>query len=71
MQVLVAVFFAALINVVVLFALRRRYESDMFRIVALAYVGTLALRYALAVFLWLNHTDPGFSQTFWGGFSNV
>ena len=66
MQVLVAVFFAALINVVVLFALRRRYESDTFRIVALAYVGTLALRYALAVFLWLNHTNPGFSQTFWG-----
>ena len=66
MQVLVAFFVAALINVLVLLALRRRYESDLFRIVALAYVGTVALRYALAVYLWLNHTDPGFSQTFWG-----
>ena len=66
MQVLVAFFVAALINVLVLFALRRRYESNVFRIVALAYVGTLALRYALAVYLWLNHLDSGFSQTFWG-----
>lgn len=66
MQVLVAFFVAALINVLVLSVLRRRYESDLFRIVALVYVGTLALRYALAVYLWLNHLDSNFSRTFWG-----
>ena len=66
MQVLVAFFVAALINVLVLLALRRRYESDLFRIVSLAYVGTVTLRYALAIYLWLNHLDSNFSQTFWG-----
>ena len=66
MQVLVAFFVAALINVLVLFALRRRYESGLFRLVALVYVGTVALRYALAVYLWLNHQDSNFSLTFWG-----
>ena len=66
MQVLVALFVAALTNVLVLVALRRRYEPDLFRIVALVYVGTVALRYALAVYLWLNHLDSSFSQTFWG-----
>ena len=66
MQVLVAFFVAALTNFLVLFVLRRRYQSDLFRIVALAYVGTVALRYVLAVYLWLNHLDSNFSQTFWG-----
>ncbi len=66
MQVLVAFFVATLANVLILLALRRRYEADLFRIVALAYAGTLALRYALAVYLWLNHLDSAFSQTFWG-----
>ncbi len=59
-------FEAALTNFLVLSVLRRRYESDLFRIVALVYVGTVALRYGLAIYLWLNHLDSNFSRTFWG-----
>ena len=66
MQVLVAAFVAGLVNVLVLVYLRKRYEPAVYRLVALTYVGTLALRYALAVYLWLNHMDVGFSQAFWG-----
>lgn len=66
MQVLVAVFVAAVVNGLILFVLRRRYDSELFRSVALAYSGTVLLRYALAVYLWLNHLDSSFSQTFWG-----
>ena len=66
MQVLVAGLVAATLNVLVLSVFRRRYEPELFRIVALAYVGTVVLRYSLAVYLWLNHTDSSFSHTFWG-----
>ena len=66
MQVLVAVFVGGLANAIILMLLRRRYDAQLFRMVAVAYVGTLSLRYVLAVYLWLNHTDPGFAMTFWG-----
>lgn len=66
MHVAIAFFVAALVNVLVLSFLRRRYEPEVFRIVGLAYVGTVVLRYSLAVFLWLNHTDGSFGQAFWG-----
>ncbi len=66
MEVLLAVFVAGLASAFVLLWLRRSYASDLYRVTALVYVGTLALRYALAVYLWLNHNDPGFSQAFWG-----
>jgi 4-amino-4-deoxy-L-arabinose transferase-like glycosyltransferase len=35
-------------------------------VVALTFLGSLTLRYILSVYLWLNHADPGFSNTFWG-----
>jgi hypothetical protein len=66
MQVLVAFFVAATVNVLLISVMRRRYEPEVFRVVALAYVGTLILRYSLAIFLWMNHTDSGFTQAFWG-----
>lgn len=66
MQLLIALFVAALANVLVLTVLRRRYEAELYRVVALTYIGTVVLRYALAVYLWLNHLDSSFSRTFWG-----
>lgn len=66
MQPLVAALVAVTTSVLLLSVLRRRYEPELFRVVALAYVGTLVLRYSLAVYLWLNHTEVGFSQAFWG-----
>lgn len=66
MQVLVAFLVAVLVNGFILAILRRRYDTDLFRIVALAYTGTVILRYGLAVYLWLNHEDSGFSRMFWG-----
>lgn len=66
MQILVAAIVAMTFNVLLLSALRRRYEPELFRVVALTYVGTLTLRYSLAVYLWMNHTEAGFSQAFWG-----
>ena len=66
MQVLVATFVALLANFTVLFVLKRRYDASLYRVVALAYTGTVILRYALALYLWMNHTDTSFSRTFWG-----
>jgi hypothetical protein len=66
MQLLLATFVAFLANVSVLLALRRRYDADLYRVVALTYTATLLLRYALALNLWLYHTETSFSMTFWG-----
>jgi len=66
MDVAVAVLVATVVNVFVLLAFRRRYDDDLFRFVALTYCGTLVLRYLLAFYLWLHHTEPGFSLAFWG-----
>ena len=66
MQPLLAVFVAGLINVLLLLWFQRRYEPVLFRVVALTYSGTLALRYSLAVYLWLHHTETQFALTFWG-----
>ena len=66
MQFLMALLVAGLVNLFVLLALRRRHRDDLFRVVALTYLGTLGLRYVLAFYLWLNHTEVGFSLTFWG-----
>lgn len=46
--------------------LQRRYEPALFRVVGLAYVGTVTLRHLLAVYLWLHHTESSFSLMFWG-----
>lgn len=66
MNVIVALFVATLANGVVLFVLRRRYDAELYRVVALAYIGTIVLRYSLAIYLWLNHLDGNFSRAFWG-----
>ena len=66
MQVLVALFVSTLLHILLLSFFKRRYEPDLFRVVSLTYVGTVALRYTLAIYLWLNHTDAGFAATFWG-----
>jgi hypothetical protein len=66
MGLLLAIFVALLANVSVLLLLRRRYDADLYRVVALTYAATLLLRYALALNLWLYHTETQFSLTFWG-----
>ncbi len=66
MQAIVAAAVALIINLIVLLFFQKRYESRLYRVVALTYIGTITLRYALAIYLWLNHTDPGFARTFWG-----
>jgi hypothetical protein len=65
-QLLLAAFVAFLANLSVLLALRRRYDAELYRVVALTYAATLLLRYALALNLWLYHTESSFSITFWG-----
>jgi hypothetical protein len=66
MQPLMAFFVAALANVLILFWFRRLYEPALFRVLALTYSGTLVLRYSLAIYLWLYHTETHFALTFWG-----
>jgi hypothetical protein len=66
MEVLLAFGVAALSNVAVLLLLQRRYEPGLYRTVAMTYLGTLGLRYALAVYLWLTHGNGGVGTMFWG-----
>ena len=66
MDVILAFLIAGAANLGILFFLQGRYESQTYRTVALVYLATVALRYALAIFLWLNHTDSGFAAMFWG-----
>ena len=66
MDFAVAVLVAALLNGFIVAALRSSYPRDMFRRVALAYLGTIALRCGIALFLWLNYQDVGFARLFWG-----
>ena len=51
MQLLVALFVSTLVHILLLAFFRRRYEADLFRVVSLTYVGTVALRYTLAIYL--------------------
>ena len=66
MNVLIAFLVATCINAAIVAFLRNRYEPTLARLVAGVYLGTLILRYILAVILWLNHTDYGFATMFWG-----
>jgi len=66
MDVALAFLIAAAVNIGVLFFLQGRYEAQTYRTVAVVYLGTVGLRYALAVFLWLNHANSGFATLFWG-----
>jgi len=66
MDLPVALSVALAANLAVWLFLQRRYEPVIFRVVALAYFGTVALRHLLAVYLWFHHTDSSFSLTFWG-----
>ena len=66
MQVLMAAFVATLLNLLVLVALRKRYEPSLYRFVVLCYVGSITLRYIVAIYMWLNYQDAGFNSAFWG-----
>jgi Dolichyl-phosphate-mannose-protein mannosyltransferase len=62
----VAILVAVLLNGLVVVLLRSAYPSDLYRPVALAYLGTISLRCGIALFLWLNYQDVGFARLFWG-----
>jgi hypothetical protein len=66
MQLLMAFFVAGLANVLILLWFHRIYEPALFRVLGITYCGTLALRYSLAIYLWLYHTETNFALTFWG-----
>ncbi len=66
MQLLMAFFVAGLASTLLLLWFHRRYEPALFRVIALTYCGTLALRYSLAIYLWLYHTETRFALMFWG-----
>jgi len=63
---LVALVVAAVINAPIIYFLHARYEPELRRVVVPTYLGTLTLRYLLALYLWLSHTDSSFSLMFWG-----
>ncbi len=46
--------------------LQRRYDRELYRVVALTYAGTVTLRYMLALYMWLNHAEGHFSLALWG-----
>ncbi len=66
MQVVVALLVSLAINLTVLLILRKRYDRELYRAVAISYSVTVLLRYGIAFYLWLNHMDSRFSLTFWG-----
>jgi hypothetical protein len=66
MDLLVALSVTVAANLAVWLFLQRRYEPELFRVVALTFLGTVALRHLLAIYLWLHHTDSAFSRMFWG-----
>jgi hypothetical protein len=62
----VAILVAALLNGVVVALLRSAYRDDFFRPVALASLGTMALRSTIALFLSLHYQDVSFARQVWG-----
>jgi len=66
MDAIVALAVTVVLNAAVILFLQRRYEPGLLRLVVRTYLATLALRYLLAVVLWLNHTNYGFAMMFWG-----
>ena len=72
MDVLVALFVAGALNLFVLSRIRRQTEPEEGRFLARTYLQTIALRYLLAFFLFVNLDAAGvtgisaFAYTFWG-----
>jgi hypothetical protein len=66
MQLIVAISVAIVLNLLILLFLQRRYDPELYRVVALTYTGTVLLRYALATYMWMNHSQGHFSLTLWG-----
>jgi hypothetical protein len=66
MSLIVAAAVAVILNLLILLLLQRRYDPELYRIVALTYVGTVLLRYALATYMWVNHAEGHFSLALWG-----
>jgi hypothetical protein len=66
MQLLTALLMATLLNGFILLLLRKRYDGELYRFVALCYVGTILLRYSLAVYMWLHYEEANFNSAFWG-----
>jgi hypothetical protein len=61
-----AFFIAGLANGLLLLWFHTRYEPSLFRKLAATYCGTVLLRYLLAIYLWLYHTEAQFALMFWG-----
>ena len=66
MQLVVAIAVATLLNGLILLLLQKRYDQELYRVVALTYAGTVTLRYLLALYMWLNHAEGHFSLALWG-----
>src|SRR3990172_8725965 len=66
MQLIVAIAVAIILNLLILLFLQKRYNPELYRVVALTYTGTVLLRYALATYMWMNHSQGHFSLTLWG-----
>jgi hypothetical protein len=66
MSLIVAIAVAMILNLLILLVLQKRYDPVLYRVVALTYLGTVLLRYALATYMWLNHADGHFSLALWG-----
>jgi len=66
MSLIVAITVAMILNVLILLFLHKRYDHELYRVVALTYTGTVLLRYALAAYMWLNQGEGHFSLVLWG-----
>ena len=66
MQLIVAIAVAIVLNLLILLFLQKRYDPELYRVVALTYTGTVLLRYALATYMWMNHSEGHFSLALWG-----
>jgi len=66
MQLIVAIAVAIILNLAILLYLQKRYDPELYRVVALTYTGTVLLRYALATYMWMNHAEGHFSLALWG-----
>ena len=66
MQLPAAITVAILLNLLILLVLQKRYDRELYRTVAFTYTGTVLLRYALATYMWLNHSEGHFALALWG-----
>ena len=66
MDLVVAFAFAIAVNTFVVSYLSKRYDAELGRVVVWTYVGSLTIRYVVAIILWLYHRDVDFAIMFWG-----